>query len=115
MVPDALKFQNGSVPSASIACVNAGAGTGASLPVAGSVSCTGGILLVGIGCFGVGFVHHTSTIATQLIRKSVHFMSILKKNKKQLYAILSMRNCKDHLQLFLKRVWRRCFFICFKQ
>ena len=114
-MPDALKFQNGSVPNASITWVNAGACAGASFPVAGSVSCAGGVSLVGMGWVGVGFVHHTSKIARQLIRKSVHFMGVVKKNKKQLYAILSIRNCKDHLQLFLKRVWRRCFFIFFKQ
>lgn len=70
VLPDTIKFQNGSVPNASILCVIGGVGIGASSPVTG--------VGVGVGSAGVVLTHPTRKSVTKLIRKRVYFMRIIK-------------------------------------
>lgn len=107
--PDALKFQNGSVPSACILCATGAVGVGIGVGV--GICASSPVGGVGVGSSGVVLTHHTRNSTTKLTKRSMYFMEIGK--IKHLYAILSVLNCKHHLQFFWKRVWKDCFLLIF--
>lgn len=72
VLPDTVKFQNGSVPNAFILCARGGVGVGIGVGIWASSPVVG----VGVGSSGIVLTHPTRKSAIKLTKRRIYFMVI---------------------------------------